>query len=153
MNCLIKSSYMDTSEFFEFIGTPACKIYFYLLKFVITGRPRWDLEGINLYDKYFMNGDLVSRYSLEDLSVYMELSESVISKHIKKLNELGFVETLKLNIGKKRYNIYKLGWVENGKCMLLFDEVLNKSPKARQIIDIVKELANFNIDAKNYDFH
>ncbi len=150
MNFYIKDTYLDTKVFMEFIGTPPAKIYFYLLKYAITAKVNWHIDGINLYDEYFRKGHVVSRYSQNDLSVYLDLSQSAISKRIKSLNDLGFVKTFKLNVGKERFNIYKLGDIINGKCTLLMDKILTKSNKSKQISDMVKDIAKFGVDITSY---
>jgi DNA-binding transcriptional ArsR family regulator len=150
MNFYLRDNYFDSEIFINFIGTPAASIYFYLLKYVVISKVDWDFRGINLYEKFYKNGDLVSRYSQEDLSLYLDMSQSQISKQIKLLNEMGFIQTLKLKIGKGKFNIYKFGEVKNDKSSLFIHEIIEKGAKSKQRADIINDLYRFGIDVSDF---
>lgn len=106
-NYIIRSQnfrkFMETREFSTFVT---------LLSYVIRG-PR-NTGRYNLYEDYYLKGKIPSRWSQNDLAKMHNISQSGISKRIKKLEKKWKV--LKIDsiiLGQYTHNIYILGNVDN----------------------------------------
>jgi predicted transcriptional regulator len=146
MNLNISDRYLDSELFLNFIGTPAAvKIYTYLLKYLVISKVEWTVGNVNLYNEYFKKGYLVSRYTQEDLGLFLNLSQSTISKNIKKLEQMNFIKTFKINTEKGKCNIYVFGEIENGKFLLYMRQSLERSKNASQIVNMINRISDFKI--------
>lgn len=104
----IDHSYYKIPEFIDFSKAVKSTVYFFLVSAVIRGENKIKQNNY-IYDTFYVNGKLVSRYSQSNMANYLKTSQSRISMYIKELEKDGLVRTIYRYIGKKRFLYYQLG--------------------------------------------
>ncbi|WP_286820740.1 hypothetical protein [Desulfobacter sp. UBA2225] len=84
-------------------------VYYFLFAAIIRGSKEVKIRGHGahyIYEKHFLQGQLVSRYSQEKMAEYLETSQSRISKYIKELAEDDFIKIIERKTAAKGIILY-----------------------------------------------
>jgi len=129
--------YYDLNGFNRFLATREGAITQFLIRHIIR-EPHKIIKMNEDMRKDFIgfvdDGKLVARYSQEKLAEIYGVTQSVISRNLKKLNEYGFIKIIRKRVGKHKEMIcyYQLGTFtsdDKGKKIdeLYFDKLWTKS--------------------------
>jgi len=163
----INQDYYRTPEFIRFNKATRSTTFFFILSSIIRKSEHvknYTHGGHYIYNKHYLKGSLVGRYSQTDMAGYLNTSQSRISKYINELEHEGFIKTIKRPISKGEINYYQVG-VWDGVCgedsyneTLWFDIVFSgytkimkqkrndsKQLKIQTMIDMVEDM-----EVKNY---
>lgn len=99
-----------STTYCRFNTTAASAIYDFLKVNIVRGKCKNDL--LNLNKNYYKKSLLATSWSQESLAKVFNSSQGAISKHIKTLAFLDYIQIRKHRIGLRRYNIYILGQVK-----------------------------------------
>lgn len=110
----IKNEFFRTPEYIEFFRKRKADVYYFLLSAVIreSDEVKNFSHGANyIYQKHFLQGELVSRYSQKKVAEYLKTSQSRISKYLKDLEKDGFIRIIERSIPNLKRTIlyYQFG--------------------------------------------
>jgi predicted transcriptional regulator len=110
----IYNKFCRTKEYLSFMRKSKSATYYFLRAAIIreSGMVKDNfLHPAHVkYRKYFLNGQLVSRYSVKDIAEYNGTSKAAISREIKELENDGFIKVIRINVNKNRtINYYQIG--------------------------------------------
>ena len=114
----INNDYLRTTEFIKFNKATKSTIFFFILSSVTRESDiiKNHIQGANyIYNKYYIKGDLVGRYSQKDIAGYLNTSQSRISKYINELEQDGFIKKIKRQVSVGEINYYQVG-IWTGVC-------------------------------------
>jgi len=114
----INQDYYRTPEFIRFNKATKSTAFFFILASII--RESEYVKDYNhgahyIYNEHYLKGDLVGRYSQEDMAKFLNTSQSRISKYVSELEQEGFIKTIKRIVRKGEINYYQVG-VWEGVC-------------------------------------
>jgi len=145
-----------TDSFNELLSNKSCKVYFFLLAYLVRGKVTTKLNNkyVDLYEVFYKNGFLVSKWTQKDIAIHLNYTQSTVSKYLTNLLEKGLIKTQDISIQNKKYNIYILGTISNHVETLFLEQKLrdelgskedtqNMLDKYRSVIDGV----TFNLDS------
>jgi AraC-like DNA-binding protein len=64
---------------------------------------------INLYERYWKNGTLAVRWSIEKIAEAWGISETTVKRRLKVLREMGMLKVKVVTKNKTHYNVYVFG--------------------------------------------
>jgi predicted transcriptional regulator len=135
----INTDYYRTPEFIKFDKSFDSTVYNFILSGVTRRSPENNLfkGGNYIYNEFYLNGDLVSRYSQEDMAEYLMSSQSSISRSIKNLEEKNYIKKHKRNFKNKNILFYQVGvWEGNIK-----DKTYKEILWAHEIFNTLSKIA------------
>ena len=107
----IDNNYYKIPEFIDFSKAIKSTVYFFLVSSVIRGENKAQKNNY-IYNSFYVNGKLVSRYSQKNMAKYLKTSQPRISMYIKELEKDGLIKTIHRYIGEKGFLYYQLGtWI------------------------------------------
>lgn len=105
----IQNEFFRTPEFIGFFKQRKSDVYYFLAAAIIRGSKEVKNYGHGanyIYQKHFLQGQLVSRYSQEKMAEYLGTSQSRISKYVKELAKDGFIKIIERPTAAKGTILY-----------------------------------------------
>jgi DNA-binding transcriptional ArsR family regulator len=110
----IDFDYYELDGFNRFMATREASILLFLIRHILRNPEQ--IKAINAdmrkdFIKFVDEGKLVARYPQERLAEIYDVTQSSISRNLKKLNEYGFIKIIRKRIGKHKEMVcyYELG--------------------------------------------
>lgn len=101
--------------------------YYWLRRFVIRGRREFYPDPLNLYQVYWLRGELASCLSVKRMAEDLKMPASTIRSHIKQLEEQGVIKVDRYDADEtsdgKKHEVYILGNCLEGKENWFIDQV------------------------------
>lgn len=128
----IENEYLRTPEFIKFLKLTKGRCFFFILAAVIreSDTSKDDSSGANyIYNEHFLKGELVGRYSQEDIAEYIMSSQGRVSRCLKELESDGMIKKIERFNNKGSALYYQVGIWEGKlntpsyKETLWFDEI------------------------------
>lgn len=108
----IDNEYFRTPEFIKFLKSPKGTVLLFLISAVIreSETSKNYTNGSNyIYKEHFLNGELVARYSQENMASYLFTHRTRISRYAKVLEQDGLLKTIERYTSKGRILYYQVG--------------------------------------------
>ena len=114
----------------EFLRKKRFITYYWLRRFIVRRKRKHFSDPVNLFQNYWMRGELASCLSLERISKDLNLSLSTARSHIKKLEEEGLIKVDRFDADEtpdgKKHEIYILGTCVDGIEQWFIDKVFQE---------------------------
>ena len=108
----VNNEYYRTPEFIDFISRAVSRCYFFTLsavnrKYNADKSDNWG--GNYIFNEHYMKGELVGRYSQEDIASYIKSSQANVSRYLSELEERKFIKKIGRFTSKTKILYYQVG--------------------------------------------
>lgn len=128
---------IDNEEFLKWLGTPDCKIWHIMLRYIIRA-PMKNGMGRKIYENYYKNGKLAMYYKLDSIAKKAGMkSKGYISELIQNMIDRGYIKKHNDRWHGRSVIVYELG---------IHDKSTNHHETLHLHTEIIRKQAEKDID-------
>jgi hypothetical protein len=104
-----------TRAFYKFCGSPECRIWHAMARYVVRGRMKTSGLGNKIYEQFYKNGFLCMARGQDDIAKRIGAADKqYVSKYVKPMADKGIIKIKHTVWQNRRVYVYELGTHDMG---------------------------------------